>query len=132
MGMEAIKLINSKKTRENNNAIPLYLPPHFIHLLQPLDLGIFGQLKSEDKTNLRELAGITCNRPFRQRLFIMKYTEARREKLTRERIIQSWETAGLNRINPDKVLKSLQFIVEQINKEIDNIELDPTENTEHK
>lgn len=120
-----------RETCEENSIIPLYLPPHSTHLLQPLDLGIFGPLKSEYKTKLKKLAGVLCDRPIRQRFFIMKYAEARKEKLTSERIIRSWETAGLNPIDPDKVLKSSQLIVEQINNEIDGIEIDVTENNEH-
>ena len=34
-----------RETCEDNNIIPLYLPPHSTHLLQPLDLGIFGPIK---------------------------------------------------------------------------------------
>ena len=54
----------------------------------------------------------------------MRYHEARQEKLTKERIIKSWETAGLNPFDPDKVLKSSQLIVKRINDEIDQAEKD--------
>ena len=113
-----------RETCEKNNIIPMYLPPHSTHLLQPLDLGIFGPVKSRYKTKLSKLAGILEDTPVRQRLFIMRYHEARQEKLTKERIIKSWETAGLNPFDPDKVLKSSQLIVKQINDEIDQAEKD--------
>lgn len=113
-----------RETCEKNNIIPMYLPPHSTHLLQPLDLGIFGPVKSRYKTKLSKLAGILEDTPVRQRLFIMRYHEARQEKLTKERIIKSWETAGLNPFDPDKVLKSSQLIVKRINDEIDQAEKD--------
>ena len=55
------------------------------------------------------------DRSVKQQLFL-NYYEARQEKLTKERIIRFWETAGLNPFDVDKVLNSSQMIAAKINK----------------
>ena len=118
-----------RETCEDNNIIPLYLPPHSTHLLQPLDLGIFGPIKYGYKAKLSKLAHALGTDPVKQQLFLLNYYEARQEKLT-ERIIRSWETAGLNPFDVDKVLNSSQMIAAKINKEIDDYENNRDEHTQ--
>lgn len=119
-----------RETCEDNNIIPLYLPPHSTHLLQPLDLGIFGPIKYGYKVKLSKLAHALGTDPVKQQLFLLNYYEARQEKLTKERIIRSWETAGLNPFDVDKVLNSSQMIAAKINKEIDDYENNRDEHTQ--
>lgn len=122
---------NFQKTCEENNIIPMYLPPHSTHILQPLDLGVFGPTKSKYKSKLRNLAKLLGTDPVKQRLFISNYYEARNIKMTKERIVRSWETAGLNPEDPDKVIHSSQVIAEQIANEIEKAEKDTTRTTQH-
>lgn len=119
-----------RETCEDNNIIPLYLPPHSTHLLQPLDLGIFGPIKYGYKAKLSKLAHALGTDPVKQQLFLLNYYEARQEKLTKERIIRFWETAGLNPFDVDKVLNSSQMIAAKINKEIDDYENNRDEHTQ--
>ena len=58
-----------RETCEDNNIIPLYLPPHSTHLLQPLDLGIFGPIKYGYKAKLSKLAHALGTDPVKQQLF---------------------------------------------------------------
>lgn len=116
---------------KEHNIIPMYLPPHSTHILQPLDLGVFGPTKTKYKSKLRDLAELLGTDPVKQRLFISNYYEARNIKMTKERIIRSWETAGLNPEDPDKVIHSSQVIAEQIANETDKAETDTTRTPQH-
>ena len=53
----SIELINAARS---NNIHPLCLPPHLIHLLQPLDIGVFGPVTVTWKKLLKEYQIETC------------------------------------------------------------------------
>jgi hypothetical protein len=44
-GHESHQSFNFERYCKDNKIIPLYMPPHSSHLLQPLDVGCFGPLK---------------------------------------------------------------------------------------
>lgn len=73
--------------------VPLCLPPHTTHYLQPLDVGCFGpltksykkQLEEKNKTgvvNINKLEFLTCLR------------KARGEAMTCDNIMSAWEATG--------------------------------------
>ena len=83
--------------------IPICLPPHSTHLLQPLDLVIFSVLKRLYSSKVDEYAarGITgINRDY----FLQILGEIRPQIYTRELIRSAFEAAGLLPLNPNRAL----------------------------
>jgi len=83
--------------------VPIYLPPHSTHLLQPLDLVIFSVVKRlySSKVNKYAACGITgINREY----FLKILGEIRPRIYTRELIRSAFEAAGLYPFNPNRAL----------------------------
>ena len=55
-GHESHVLIQFAEYCEAHKIIPLYLPPHSTHLLQPLDVGIFSPLSKAYQKRLHDFA----------------------------------------------------------------------------
>ena len=90
----------------NHKIIPICLPPHSIHLLQPLDLVIFSVLKRLYSAKVDEYAarGVTgINRD----CFLRILGEIRAYIYTPELINSTFEAAGLLPFNPNRVLQRL-------------------------
>ena len=82
------------------------LPPHTSHLLQPLDVGIFGPLKTALSRCLDPLfrTGI----PLIQKVeWMERYIEARAKAFTKSNIEGGWRGAGLSPFYPQKVLRKV-------------------------
>ncbi|KAH0611005.1 uncharacterized protein H6S33_011432 [Morchella sextelata] len=83
------------------------LPAHSTHLLQPLDVGLFGPLqhyygKAAD-THLREIrTGINKS------TFWSFFVDARKKTYTKSSIQAAFRTTGIFPFNPDKVLTKLK------------------------
>ena len=88
----------------------LYLPAHTSHILQPLDLAIFGPLKLA----YRKHAGRLYMQPdisgFGKSGFLLCFAKARNEGITSQNIKAGWRTAGLWPLNPRKPLRSGQLL----------------------
>ena len=83
--------------------VPICLPPHLTHLLQPLDLVIFSVLKHLYSSKVDEFVawGITgINRDY----FLRILGEIRPQVYTLELIKSTFETAGLFPFNPNWAL----------------------------
>jgi len=90
----------------NHKIIPICLPPHSTHFLQPLDLVIFSVLKRLYSAKVDEYAarGITgINRGY----FLRILGEIRPYIYTPELINSAFEAAGLLPFNPSRVLQRL-------------------------
>lgn len=91
-----------------NNIIPICMPPHSSHLLQPLDVGCFAVLKRaygqlvESKTRL----GINHIDKFD---FLMAYPSARTGTFKPDTIQNSFRATGLSPYSPTKVLSKLNI-----------------------
>lgn len=86
--------------------IPICLPPHSTHFLQPLDLVIFSVVKRLYSAKVDEYAarGITgINRDY----FLQILGEIRPQIYTPELINNAFKAAGLLPFNPDRVLQRL-------------------------
>lgn len=101
--------------------IPFCLPPHSTHLLQPLDIGLFGPLQRHYSNILDEAAqggelGINKGMflqyvyllrcPTFSQLTLDRYLfRARRMTYTTKNICAAWEAAGIWPFNPRRVSK---------------------------
>src|SRR5437764_2061351 len=84
----------------------LLLQPHTSHLLQPLDVAIFGPLSMALTRRLEPL-----NRQMRRRLqkneWLEQYALARADAITPNNIASAWRGAGLFPFQPQKVYRHL-------------------------
>jgi DDE superfamily endonuclease/Tc5 transposase DNA-binding domain len=93
-----------------NNIRLVYLPPHSSHVLQPLDLSIFSQIKRSYRTQVEELTRFEDSAPIKKIRFVAYYNHAREEVLNERYIRAGWRGAGLFPWDPEKVLQSRQII----------------------
>lgn len=81
----------------SNRSQVLYLPAHCSHVLQPLDLSIFGPLKQRYRTLLerRQHEGLEESSIVGKRLFLECYHQSRLEALSERDIKSGWKAGGL-------------------------------------
>ncbi|KAJ5261124.1 hypothetical protein N7478_009036 [Penicillium angulare] len=92
-----------------NNIIPLCMPAHSSHLLQPLDVGCFAVLKRAYGRFISDLARVGYNH-IDKFDFLDDYQRARLEVFKKPIIIQnSFIAAGLVPIDPERVLSKLNI-----------------------
>ena len=86
----------------------LRLVPHTSHLCQPLDVGLFGPLKTALSSKLDPLLQTEISR-VRKSEWLMAFVEARKTTFTRSNILGGWRGAGLLPFNPEKVLRHIEI-----------------------
>jgi hypothetical protein len=62
-----------------NKVQVIFLPPHSSHVLQPLDLSVFGPMKQRYRSTIEELACFDDAAPVKKSRLIQVYDQARRE-----------------------------------------------------
>ena len=84
----------------------LILPPHCSHLLQPLDVGVYGPIKRyhAQEVDRYTRAGITR---IQRAEWIELFIRIREKALTPQNILSGWKGAGLIPFNTRKVLNNL-------------------------
>jgi hypothetical protein len=87
--------------------IPLCLPPHTTHLLQPLDVGIFAALATAYKAGVRERSKFIVSYSIDKIDFLEIYGSAREKAITPLNIEKAWKAVGLEPLDPEVVLKQL-------------------------
>ena len=92
-----------------NNIRLIYLPPHSSHVLQPLDLSIFSQIKRSYRAQIEDLAWFEETTPIKKTRFVEYYNKAREYALNESYIKAGWRGAELFTWNPEKVLQSRQI-----------------------
>ena len=90
----------------NNNIILLILPPHTSHLLQPLDVGVFGPLKKAVSARLDRIIRTDVNRVQKSE-FVECYMKAKISAFTSMNIQSGWRGAGLFPIDRVKIYRHL-------------------------
>ena len=85
----------------------LCLPPHTSHLLQPLDVGLFGPLKKVLSAKLDPLIRTQVAR-IQKPEWVNAYAQARVATFTSGNVWGGWRGAGLFPFNPDRVLHQVQ------------------------
>jgi hypothetical protein len=84
----------------------LLLPPHSSHIMQPLDVAIFGSLKCAILLQISHLlrSGITRIQKVE---WLERYIEARERAITQYNILAGWRGAGLFPENMHRVLQQV-------------------------
>jgi hypothetical protein len=83
------------------------LPPHTSHVLQPLDVGLFGPLRtalSKHQDNLFRLQVVWI----RKVELLVAYVKACQTAFRLSNILGGWRGAGLIPLNPHRVLRQLE------------------------
>src|ERR1700721_1964130 len=87
-----------------NNIMLLRLPPHTSHLVQPLDVGLFGPLKKYLSAELDPLVQAKISRILKVE-WLLAFERARKRAFSVQNILCGWRGAGLFPWNPSKVLR---------------------------
>lgn len=93
---------------KENAIICLCMPPHTSHLLQPLDVGVFGPLK-RSYGKLVEGMMTAGNNHIDKEDFLHLYPPAREMVFNLENIRNGFAGAGLKPLNEDRVLEKITF-----------------------
>ena len=93
---------------KNNSIICLCMPPHTSHLLQPLDVGVFGPLKRA-YGKLVEGMMVAGNNHIDKEDFLHLYPPARKAAFTKGNICSGFAGAGLKPLNQGRVLEKITF-----------------------
>ena len=93
---------------KDNAIICLCMPPHSSHLLQPLDVGVFGPLKCA-YGKLVEAIMRGGNNHIDKTDFLSLYPTARNTVFTRENIYGGFAGAGLKPLDKERVLAKITF-----------------------
>ena len=93
---------------ERNKVIPICMPPHSSHLLQPLDIGCFAVLK-RSYSRMVEIKMRNGINHIDKLDFLKAYPEARIEAFKSETIKNSFGAAGLVPFMPDRVISKLNI-----------------------
>src|SRR2546423_978947 len=89
--------------------ILLRLVPHTSHLCQPLDVGLFGPLKTALSAKLDPLLQTEVSR-IRKSEWLAAFAEAREDTFSESNVLGGWRGAGLLPFNPDEVLRHIVVI----------------------
>ena len=89
-----------------NDIIPLCMPSHSSHLLQPLDVGCFSSLKSLYKQQVALSIRLSINHVNKQE-FLFMYKQACTQALSSNNICSSFAATRLVLYNPNQVLLRL-------------------------
>ena len=93
---------------KKNAIICLCMPAHASHLLQPLDVGVFGPLKRAYGKLLEDMM-IAGNNHIDKEDFLSLYPLARHRVFTQENIYGGFAGAGLKPLNKERVLEKITF-----------------------
>jgi hypothetical protein len=95
-------------TCKDNNIIPIYMPPHSSHLLQPLDVGCFGPLKRAYGSLIEQKARLGFN-TIDKLDFLKAHPEAHKKVFTIDNNQSGFRATGLLPFSPTTVLDRLQL-----------------------
>ena len=88
--------------------IPLYMPPHSSHLLQPLDISCFAPLKHYYGQKIREMVQNSIH-AIDKMDFLSVYTKIHGQAFSKANILSGFSAAGLIPLNSEKVLARLNI-----------------------
>ena len=91
---------------QEHNIITLYIPPHLLYILQPLDIGCFSPLKTAYRKQIKGFI-------YSSQIYITKedffpaFKVVFQEVITLQNIQGGFRGAGITPISPEKVLEGL-------------------------
>jgi hypothetical protein len=91
-----------------NSIIPLYMPPHSSHLLQPLDVSCFSPLKQAYRKQVEKKMGLGINHIDKDE-FLTIYSSVHTEALNEKNIQSGFRATGLVPYDPEQVLSRLNI-----------------------
>ena len=91
---------------EAHGIIVFCLPPHSTHLLQPLDVGLFGPLQQHYRKAVEGFF-LTTSHGINRDIFFLLYKQARVKTYTVENIKAAFKVTGIVPLNPRVVLSQL-------------------------
>jgi hypothetical protein len=91
-----------------HDIIPLCLPPHTTHLLQPADVGLFGPEATLYKNAIQRRSRPGAAHKIDKIDFLEVYHEIRPKALCQSNIKHAWRDVGLFPFDPDVVLSKLK------------------------
>ena len=106
-GHESHVLLQFVEYCEAYKIVPLCLPPYSTHILQPLDVSIFGPLARAYKKRLYDTA-IYGALAITKQEFLEIYQAAHSEAISLSNIASTWRVMGLIPYNPSTVLLKIQ------------------------
>jgi hypothetical protein len=88
----------------NNNIFLLFLPIHASHVLQPLDVAVFGPLKHIYRRYISDLTSIADSSQIGKISFLYNYNKARNKAIMKSNAYAGFKATGLWPVNVAKVL----------------------------
>ena len=83
------------------------LHPHTSHVLQPLDVGLFGPLKTTLSQHQDRLFRLHVARVHKVE-WLIAYVKARRSAFRSDNVFGGWRGAGLIPFDPERILRPLK------------------------
>jgi len=93
----------------DNRIVIFLLPPHSSHLLQPLDVGVFGPLKRAMSFQLSRLYGMEISR-LQKIEWLEHYVQARLAAITEQNILGGWRGTGIFPRYSHRIIRQLTGI----------------------
>jgi hypothetical protein len=90
----------------SNKVYIVFLPAHTSHMLQPLDVAVFGPLKTAFKKHLSQQGGHDSSSIVAKKRFLYCYHRARLDTLTETNICSGWRATGLWPLSKHRALGS--------------------------
>ena len=91
---------------DQNKIVPLCLPPHSTHLLQPLDVGVFGPLGKAYKQLVSSRSRYGAVNVSKVE-FLNLIQVARKQAMSTTNILSAWRGTGLVPYNPQHIIDKL-------------------------
>jgi hypothetical protein len=107
-GHESHQSTDFRAYYKEKNTIPLYMPPHSSHLLQPLNIGCFGPLKKAYGREIERLMRRSRTHITKTQFFPAFYT-AHKATIIERNIRGGFRGARLTPFNPENVISKLDI-----------------------
>ena len=91
---------------KTNDIIPISMPPHSSHLLQPLDVALYSPLKHAYGNKINLFIRASINHITKPEFFIA-FKTAHNKVFTKDNIISRFRGAGISPWDPDSVISKL-------------------------
>ena len=98
-----------------NNIIFMILPPHSSHLTQPLDVGVFGPMKTLMASEMEPLVSTELHSVLKAE-WLIAYIEAHEKVFSVQNILAGFRGTGIRPFKPSKVINRIASVEEKLVK----------------